>query len=306
MELADYCYRRLAFLTTIDPETVGEGEATSEALEEEAITTLNRQHLNIQFGVGISALTLVRFLTENTAALPLGVLTRLLEEQDVLYLLVALLEQPPWRRARKGKMEKFSEGRWSVVDPSDFAKLSKTEAQVWLAINNLMCDVECRKKYNWDEHKKANVSKLTKFMNEVLLDQLPLLADLRRTLDQINIMQPPEAAGSALLIEQVPEMRTQLLASIGDPNEMARHIISRHLVMSAEDKRQELARLAQVYGANDFEEFMEDPKCSACGKPAEKRCSRCKSEWYCGRECQVGAWKKHKPLCDVLAAAKSK
>ncbi len=24
-------------------------------------------------------------------------------------------------------------------------------------------------------------------------------------------------------------------------------------------------------------------ECSACGKPAEKRCSRCKLEWYCSR-----------------------
>lgn len=32
---------------------------------------------------------------------------------------------------------------------------------------------------------------------------------------------------------------------------------------------------------------LEDPKCSKCGALASKRCSRCKNEWYCSRECQV-------------------
>lgn len=44
-------------------------------------------------------------------------------------------------------------------------------------------------------------------------------------------------------------------------------------------------------------------RCCVCGNPAEKRCSRCKIDWYCGRKCQVAAWKKHKPLCDTLCEA---
>jgi len=82
---------------------------------------------------------------------------------------------------------------------------------------------------------------------------------------------------------------------------------SRRLIcdISEEEKRRELKDIADVYGQNNFEEFMEDPKCSACGKPAEKRCSRCKLEWYCSRECQVAAWKDHKKLCDVMVAAQA-
>ncbi len=40
---------------------------------------------------------------------------------------------------------------------------------------------------------------------------------------------------------------------------------------SSAEKQRELKEIADVYGANNFEEFMEDPKCSRCGKPAEKR-----------------------------------
>ncbi|PZC71932.1 hypothetical protein B5X24_HaOG212245 [Helicoverpa armigera] len=42
-------------------------------------------------------------------------------------------------------------------------------------------------------------------------------------------------------------------------------------------------------------------KCAKCGDKATKKCSRCKTEWYCGRECQVQQWPKHKELCDQFA-----
>lgn len=56
----------------------------------------------------------------------------------------------------------------------------------------------------------------------------------------------------------------------------------------------------KLYSSDHFEEFMEDPKCSECGKPATQRCSRCKNSWYCSRECQIKQWKGHKKICDLL------
>ena len=38
--------------------------------------------------------------------------------------------------------------------------------------------------------------------------------------------------------------------------------------------------------------------CGHCGAGgAEARCSKCKQELYCGRECQVAGWKAHKAAC---------
>lgn len=139
-----------------------------------------------------------------------------------------------------------------------------------------------------------------RYVNEVLIDQLPVLVDLRRTLDQLAILEPPAAQGSGLMIQQVPETREAILREHADWPSAAREMLATTLAMTEEERRKELSRLADVYGQNNFEEFMEDPKCASCGKPATQRCSRCKTEWYCGRECQVGVWKKHKPLCDVL------
>ncbi|KAL9185028.1 hypothetical protein ACHAXT_002805 [Thalassiosira profunda] len=43
-------------------------------------------------------------------------------------------------------------------------------------------------------------------------------------------------------------------------------------------------------------------KCAVCSAPASKRCTKCKSVWYCGREHQVSDWKAHKARCKVIAA----
>ena len=37
--------------------------------------------------------------------------------------------------------------------------------------------------------------------------------------------------------------------------------------------------------------------CGHCGQPAAKRCGQCQKAWYCGRDCQVAAWKRHRRAC---------
>mmetsp|Transcript_11869 Transcript_11869/g.32105 ORF Transcript_11869/g.32105 Transcript_11869/m.32105 type:complete len:94 (+) Transcript_11869:138-419(+) len=69
-----------------------------------------------------------------------------------------------------------------------------------------------------------------------------------------------------------------------------------------------LTHTGMCAGSAGFEELLDEPKCELCGKDAEKRCSRCKTAWYCSRECQLAGWKKHKPFCQMVtdggAAAK--
>ena len=40
-----------------------------------------------------------------------------------------------------------------------------------------------------------------------------------------------------------------------------------------------------------------DKSCAACGAAALMRCSACKAEGYCSRECQREHWKAHKAFC---------
>lgn len=43
-------------------------------------------------------------------------------------------------------------------------------------------------------------------------------------------------------------------------------------------------------------------KCDKCGsKENLKNCSKCHTVAYCGRECQVSDWPKHKQICKFFA-----
>ena len=59
--------------------------------------------------------------------------------------------------------------------------------------------------------------------------------------------------------------------------------------------------LMNLYSSEMLDEFMEDPRCGNCGKEAMKRCSRCKNQWYCSQDCQIKAWKAHKPICELIS-----
>lgn len=39
--------------------------------------------------------------------------------------------------------------------------------------------------------------------------------------------------------------------------------------------------------------------CAICSKPASNRCSGCKINTYCGRDCQTSDWVKHKAICKI-------
>lgn len=52
--------------------------------------------------------------------------------------------------------------------------------QVWLAMYHLMCEEECRKRYHFNSMRKNNILRVRKYLNDVLLDQLPVLAAVQR------------------------------------------------------------------------------------------------------------------------------
>lgn len=88
--------------------------------------------------------------------------------------------------------------------------------QVWLALNNLIVDPRCRARYTYDDFRREVVLKLKRHMHEILFDQLPILKDLQRAVEEIALsVAPPstEAKQGRLLLEQVPVVREALLRS---------------------------------------------------------------------------------------------
>lgn len=47
----------------------------------------------------------------------------------------------------------------------------------------------------------------------------------------------------------------------------------------------DMQRFADLYGQNLMDGLTDGFKCELCKKEATKRCSKCKSVWYCTREC---------------------
>ena len=74
-------------------------------------------------------------------------------------------------------------------------------------LNNLLVDPKARAKYDMDDYRKEAVLRVRRYMNDILLDQLPLLKDLQRVLDELTMgvsSQQDESQTARLIIEQVP------------------------------------------------------------------------------------------------------
>jgi len=311
LELGDYCVRKINALNTGQFKKLQEEPKAEDARRELNRSTqdqLRQQSLDIGFSVAVCAVSLLRFMSDHVSVLPLGVTSRLLHTHDVLLSLVPLVESPPWTRRRGGKVEKFSDQRWMAIAPQDMMLMTKLEGQVWLTLYNLLMDKNCRKQYQYNTHRKDVLVRLRRFFTDILLDQLPLLRELKRLIEELSIMAPPPPTASSLaIIEQVPEMREAVLADAKKAGDFAAIAEEQKRSVFANDeaaRQRDIARLAATYSLDKFDDVLPTgPTCAACGtsKPGEmKRCSRCRNEWYCGRACQVAHWKKHQKLCDLM------
>ena len=224
VELVDYCSRRMAVLAVplSHNDVVSKAKATKTAAEiSEHIDKRTREqeimdHRNdIEFKIGVAATTMARYLCEHFEALPLSAQTRVLDTHDFIVMMVPLVEEPPWtRRNGKGEWEKLGEGaRWNKVERADLLKLTKCEAQIWLSVYHLTCTEACREKYGLNTFRKEQLLRLRKYLNDVVLDQLPVLADVMRYMDELALMSVPENGtgnGSALMMQQVAVERDKI------------------------------------------------------------------------------------------------
>ena len=110
--------------------------------------------------------------------------------------------------------------------------------QVWLMLNNLLVDPKARAKYDMDEYRKETVLRVRRYMNDILLDQLPILKDLQRVLDELTMgvsSQQDESQTTRLIIEQVQSQhcKSSGTAHISLPNVVITHCAPRQRCASS-------------------------------------------------------------------------
>eukprot|EP00051_Salpingoeca_urceolata_P030802 m.9616 g.9616 ORF g.9616 m.9616 type:complete len:446 (-) comp3562_c0_seq1:26-1363(-) len=301
LDLVDYCSRRMTYLVAVSEDGAPEQQSSDDLLDLTGQQQLERQAANLPFDVAVKAVSIARYITDNITTVPLSCLTRVLNTHDWPSTLASLASSPPWTRTRGGVTEKLKEGTWSPVSPSERLQLTKHEAQVWLGLYNLLMEIECRRKYQFNSFNKAALLKLRGLFNDVLVDQLPPLGELRRFLEEMAVADPPDPE-SSIILEQVPELRDHLLKV--NRNKWGSIADYQLKTVFSDDPallKQQAQRLAETYNLDALENLLpDDPKCTVCGAPASNRCSRCQNEWYCRRQCQVEHWPKHKASCDLV------
>ncbi|EOD24555.1 hypothetical protein EMIHUDRAFT_64844, partial [Emiliania huxleyi CCMP1516] len=254
-ELVDYCHRKVVWLLAFQYKPPPARPADKEELkrvlmkELEESDHLETQGRTIDLSTALYALSLVRFLAEQLGKLPLGVATRLLDTYDIMMLLCPLLEAKPWEhRGDDGTLRRFVQGQWVVCSEADRRCMAKSEAQVWLTIYALMAEPEVRRKYELNTFRKTTLLRIRAFLHEGTVDQLPLLAELQRALDELAMMDVPSAASSkpAYLLETMPELREELSCGIVW-SEVAEEMRQGTLCDTAEERRSTAQRLAALY-----------------------------------------------------------
>eukprot|EP01041_Mallomonas_annulata_P002358 gene2358-4575_t len=274
LELVDYSARKLARLNgaynfrTCEPmsDTMSKhgGSAIEFAKNLESRTPqeqLARYLTEIEFRVCISTCSIARFLCEYAEVLPLSVVGRISDTHDLLMLFLPLIENPPWtRRTSDGKWEKLIDNKWENVLPIDLLKITKLEGQPWLAMYHLIAKQIFRERYHLNSFRKTQLLRVRKYINELLLDQLPVLADIQRYMDELAISEVTEPSGSGdsvFMFQQVAVMRESLLRG-KDWNAIAQTQLKTVFTMT--DKTDiDLRRLAELYSDDSVGDII-DPK----------------------------------------------
>lgn len=269
LEMVDYVARKLTRLNggydfrACEPSNTSSASVKDLADALAATTPENElaKHLTeIEFRVCISSVALARFLCEHASSMPLSVVSRITDTHDMLILLVPLIENPPWtRRLDSGKWQKLIDQKWSDVAPIDLMKVTKLEGQPWLGLYHLLAKEIFRERYHLNSFRKNQVLRVRKYINEVILDQLPFLADIQRYMDELAVTDVPEphnTKDSVFLFQQVAVTRESLIMG-KNWSDVAEFQIENVFTMTDKTDK-DLKKMSDLY-SDDLAEGVLDP-----------------------------------------------
>lgn len=299
IDLIDYCYDKLTILYVAGSKTYPFVSKIAEVLSPTQELDKNLQKIN--FSVQISCLSIVRYISDHLNELNLSAITFLVNDRDVMSLLIGLIESRPWIVNNSNGRLCFEENEFKKVDSENLGKIPKIEGQVWLTIFNIIFGKESSKMYELTEARKNTLLKLKKYLNEAIIDQIPVLSQMRTFLDQISMSNfPVSQKTNPFIISHIPQIRNSITKLMSTEKVIFFQKSSIWIPNSVTNENEYYKKIGDIYSHQFFPINKEEniKICANCGKEASKKCSRCKTTWYCGKDCQVIHFKSiHKNVC---------
>jgi hypothetical protein len=281
IELADYIARKLARLndpsynfrecdiSTLSPTGASATPEDASAAAKQLAANLEsrkpaeelQQHwTEIEFRTSIACVGLARFLSEHAEVLPLSTVSRITDTHDYLMMIIPLIENPPWtRRLDNGKWQKLIDQKWQYVVPIDLLKITKLEGQPWIALYQLLGKEVFRERYYLNSFRKGQLLRVRKYINDLVLDQLPFLADVQRYMDELAITNVPEPSSlsgqNVFLFQQVATLRESIVKGKNFA-EIAEYQKREVFTMTDRDDK-DLFAMAELYSDDAIEQVLD-------------------------------------------------
>ncbi|KAG5682389.1 hypothetical protein PVAND_011742 [Polypedilum vanderplanki] len=303
LDLIDYCVNGITQLIGLIHS--GVQNLIEKNIELSTIDELKIHQNEIIFNLAMKDITILSYLSDKISTLSVSASRRLTQTHDVPCLLAELLTLRPWLRKTKN-FEKFIDGKWKIVEGDEILKVSKVEVQTWFCLRNILFHRETFQQYEINAFRQRELGKCSALLNDVILDQLPPLIELKQFLCTLQVSQDIANGLNNLILEVIPEIKDKIIEKAKRTG--WKNIIEKHKKLFVDMKENEVVeiakRLSDAYNFEFMADFEEQQQvknknqtenetircCSTCSKPAEKKCSRCEVAFYCCRECQVKDW----------------
>ena len=182
---------------------------------------LLKQKQHLEFTISTCCVSIIRFITEHLSKASISVMQRVINTNEMIMVLISLIVQKPWTKKTENGTEKYNgNNKFVAVDRNNMFRLTKIEGELWLSVYNLLLDKTCGNKYELNGFRRNEILKLKPHLLPQIIDQLPVLKGLKRTLEELSIMNLDESSSSTLnnqmekklmVVEIVPEFRENLL-----------------------------------------------------------------------------------------------
>lgn len=166
---------------------------------------LENQRDDILFCSGMKCVTILSYLCDKISTLSTSAARRVTQTHDVPCLISELLALRPWMRRIKS-FEKFIDGKWVAVEGDAILKIVKVEAQTWFCLRSIMFHRETFENYEITSLRQRELCKCSGLLNEIILDQLPPLAELKQFLCTLQLSSDTHNNLNSLVLEVIPEV----------------------------------------------------------------------------------------------------